>query len=137
MKIPATGVYFKLENYQSKKWIYSNSDGRFASYRGKNYNDQYWTIIPAMKEQYKGYFRLQNLQSKNGIYSNPYVFGSSAGDYPDQYWRIVEIPGKHSGYFKLENYDSKKWLSSTSKGSLADSDVADNDGNYWKFINRK
>jgi hypothetical protein len=30
---------FKLENVESKAWIYSNSDGRFGTYRGDDYPD--------------------------------------------------------------------------------------------------
>jgi hypothetical protein len=36
---------FKLENLESKAWIYSNSDGRFGTYRGDDYSDQYWRKI--------------------------------------------------------------------------------------------
>jgi len=133
--IPAKGVYFKLQNLQSKSWIYSNSDGRFNHYRGGTYSDQYWTMIPGTG-RYQGYFKLENAQSKRWIYSNSdgRFNHYRGGDFSDQYWKIVEGQGTRQGYFKLENYQSKKWIYSNSDGRFSHYRGGDYDDQYWTFI---
>jgi hypothetical protein len=57
---------YKLENFESKQRIYSNSDGRFGTVRGDDYSDQYWKLIGGTGA-YSGYYSLRTSSRSNGF----------------------------------------------------------------------
>lgn len=133
--LPPQGVLFKLENCDSKLWIYANEDGRFGAYRGGTYADQYWRIVEGHGD-YDGYFKLENSASGRWIYSNPdgRFNAYRGGTYADQYWRTVPGDAGPEGCFKLENLASRKWIYANQDGRFNAYRGGDYSDQYWRFV---
>lgn len=77
--------YVKLQLSFGNLVLYSSKDGRFGTFAGQEFGDQYWEIIPSDK----GY-RLRSVDSDKCLYSNSEGrLGVGPCGFADQLWSVI------------------------------------------------